>query len=425
MNIRFILSSCVLLLFILLAGGSYDDIAFMLWVFIAFIVIAAILIIITRNVQEKNKEKRLKLIKWDEANDGEFNRSVSLGDDRCMFYFDSSKKQVMIMRVNTKCVKKIYVNNFEFCGNEYFWKREPYFCIYDEVNRHILCGDYRNIDVKFTNKDISDEDVSKDITPLNSIQAKLIEQSIIYENSTVKYVCTLIDECHGMIVVVRDGRISSIFNYVNGEDILRKTGNKSFISCSVIGNYHFIMDDFFNILVIITPSSYEIFNYSDIIEVSYEENGKQIYSKSAMRTVGGAIVGGALMGGAGAVVGGLSGTTNKNIEVKDMDIKILLRSTQKSTCVLNFNDSRRILKTEEENKLYEKYKKNANNAKDIISVIIDKVKQGVMTSICHGVAQSVKHSNVVDEIAKLAKLKADGFLTEEEFNAQKAKLLNT
>ena len=36
----------------------------------------------------------------------------------------------------------------------------------------------------------------------------------------------------------------------------------------------------------------------------------------------------------------------------------------------------------------------------------------------------VTQSGVADELAKLAKLKADGILTEEEFNAQKAKLLN-
>ena len=38
---------------------------------------------------------------------------------------------------------------------------------------------------------------------------------------------------------------------------------------------------------------------------------------------------------------------------------------------------------------------------------------------------SVSPSGVADELAKLAQLKADGILTEEEFNAQKAKLLNS
>lgn len=38
---------------------------------------------------------------------------------------------------------------------------------------------------------------------------------------------------------------------------------------------------------------------------------------------------------------------------------------------------------------------------------------------------SVSPSGVADELAKLAQLKDAGILTEEEFNAQKAKLLNS
>ena len=146
-----------------------------------------------------------------------------------------------------------------------------------------------------------------------------------------------------------------------------------------------------------------------------------------MRTIGGAIIGGALMGGAGAVVGGLSGTSKKNMEIKTMQIKILLRDTQRTSLVLNFNDSNRILKTKDanDNKLYEKYQKNANCAKDLLSVIIDRAKQSD-----NPIVQQVEQvpfspkSGIADEIAKLAQLKADGILTDEEFNTQKAKLLN-
>ena len=206
-----------------------------------------------------------------------------------------------------------------------------------------------------------------------------------------------------------------------------KTGNKSYVHNQGIGNYHFVMDDFFNVLVIVTPSSYELFNYSDIIEVSYEENGTKLYSKSAMRTVGGAIVGGALMGGAGAIVGGLSGTSKKNLEIKTIQIKILLRNTQRTSLVLNFNDSNRILKTKDakDNTLYENYQKNANYAKDLLSVIIDKAKQsGNPTVQQDEQVPSSPKSGIADELAKLAQLKADGILTDEEFNTQKTKLLN-
>ena len=71
------------------------------------------------------------------------------------------------------------------------------------------------------------------------------------------------------------------------------------------------------------------------------------------------------------------------------------------------------------------YVKNANQAKDILSIIIDNAKQASVP-ISQLVAKPVEassSSSVADELAKLAKLKATGILTEEEFQAQKSKLL--
>lgn len=426
MKIRLILSSCTLLLFALLAGGSFDNIVVMFWIFLGVIAIVTIGIGIQSIVESNNKKKRLKMIKQDESKNEDFDRSISFGNDKCMFYFDSAKKQIMIMRVMTEGIKKTFVDGFEFSGKEFCRQNDPYFCIYDTKNRHLLCGNYENMDIKFTNKDIAAEDKRKEIILHNSIPEKLIKYSITTKDTMHEYIYTLVDECHGMMVIVRKGNISSIFNYINDKNISRKTGDKSYINYSEIGNYLFIMDEFFNVLVIITPSSYELFNYSDIIEVSYEENGNQLYSKSAMRTVGGAIVGGTLAGGAGAVIGGLSGATRRNMEIKTLDIKILLRNTRRSTCILNFNNSERILKTKNnaDNKLYETYQKNANRAKDILSVIIDKAKQKPITPIKQEVSH-VQQSSIADELTKLAKLKSDGILTEEEFNIQKTKLLNS
>ena len=221
------------------------------------------------------------------------------------------------------------------------------------------------------------------------------------------------------MAISESGKVKDIFNYINASSLPKKTGKKSTINTKCVGNYLFIMDDFFKVLVLVGPGTREIINYSDIIEVSYEENGNQLYTKSAGRTIGGAIVGGVLMGGAGAVVGGLSGGSKQNKEIKNMDIKILLRNTSETTCILHFKDSDRALKADSD--LYETYAKNANQAKDILSIIIDKSKQASAP-----IAQPIttaSTSSVADELAKLAKLKADGILTEEEFLTQKSKLL--
>ena len=425
MKMRFILSSCTLLLFALLAGGSFDGIIAMFWICLDVVVIMVIGTIIQSAAKSNNKKKRREMIKLEETTSedfDDFDRSISFGNDRCMFYFDSTKRKVMIMKVSTEYIKKTVIDGFECSGKDFCRQNDPYFCIYDEKNRHLLCGNYENMDVVFENKDIAAEDKNCDITPHNSIRTELhthgIPRGSIY---------TLVDECHGLIAIVRKGKVSSVFNYINKNRLLEKTGNKSYISSLNIGNYNFIMDDFFNVLVIVTPGSYELFNYSDIIEVSYEENGTQLYSKSAMRTVGGAIVGGVLMGEAGAVVGGLSGASKKTMEIRTIDVKILLRNTQRSTCILNFNDSRRVLKIKDntDNIHYEVYQKNANRAKDILSVIIDKARQKPVSPIEQEMLHSAQHPSIADELAKLAKLKSEGILTEEEFNKQKAKLLNS
>ena len=162
-------------------------------------------------------------------------------------------------------------------------------------------------------------------------------------------------------------------------------------------------------------------------ELTIQPQVQQKQSSALPYAIGGAIVGGVLMGGAGAVIGGLSGASKQNKEIKNMDIKILLRSTSRTSCVLHFKDVDRVLKTKEEadRKLYETYVQNANQAKDVLSVIIDDAKQA-SAPIAQPITQSVvapASSSVADELAKLAKLKADGILTDEEFRVQKSKLL--
>lgn len=433
MKSKIILSSLALLLFALLGGGSIDPDK--MGVFFVIIIVAVVLFIIiaaiTGIVQSHNKNKRLQMIKEDEENSSDFDRSVFIGDDRLKIYFDSNKKQVMLMRVTTDGIKKEYVDDFEFPGKELAIYTNPVFNIYDPVKRRLLSGSYTDYSINHQITSIAEKDNNKDVIVNNNIQPRfsslgnlLLASNGIKEN----FYHVLIEENRGLIAICESGRVVKVFNYINANSLPKKKGEKSTINTKKIGSYLFIMDDFFKVLVIIERGTQEIFNYADVIEVSYEENGNQLYTKSAGRTVGGAIVGGVLMGGAGAIVGGLSGASKQNKEVKSIDIKILLRSTSRSSCVLHFNDANRLLKTKEDSdrELYETYTKNANEAKDLLSVIIDNAKQvQVSAPVVQPLAQQVPSpsSSVADELAKLAKLKADGILTDEEFQAQKAKLL--
>ena len=435
MKTKFYLSVLVLLLFAVLGGGSIsgDEIGMFFIILLVVVVIGAIVAAITSAVKSRNKDKRLQMIKEDEENSTDFDRSVFIGDDRCKIYFDSTKKQVMIMRVMTEGINKEYVDGFEFPGKELAKYNSPQFTnpvfnIYDPVKRSLLSGTYNDLNIIYQVTSISEKDKNKDVSINNTIKPRFETLSTTRTSSTGstthKFYNILLDECHGVIAISESGKVKNVFNFINANSLPKKTGEKSTINTKEVGNYMFIMDDFFKVLVLVGPtSSHEIFNYADILEVSYEENGNQLYTKSAGRTVGGAIVGGVLMGGAGAVVGGLSGASKQNKEIKNMDVKILLRSTTRTSCVLHFKDIDRDLKTKDETdrNLYETYVKRANQAKDILSIIIDNAKQTI-SPIAQPVVAPTSRS-VADELAKLAKLKADGILTEEEFQAQKAKLL--
>lgn len=435
MKAKFYLSVLVLLLFAILGGGSIsgDEIGFFFIMILVMVVICAIVAAITSAVKSRNKDKRLQMIKEDEENSTDFDRSVFIGDDRCKIYFDSAKKQVMIMRVMTKGIKKEYVDGFEFPGKELAKYNTPQFTnpvfnIYDPKRRSLLTGTYNDLNIIYQVASISDKDKNKDIPVNNTIEPRFetlsTNRTSATGSTTYRFYNILLDECHGIIAISESGKVNNVFNFINANSLPKKTGNKSSITTKEVGNYMFVMDDFFKVLVLIGPGSHEIFNYADILEVSYEENGSQLYSKSAGRTVGGAIVGGVLMGGAGAVVGGLSGASKQNKEVRNMDIKILLRSTTRTSCVLHFKDIDRNLKTKDETdrNLYETYVKRANQAKDILSIIIDNAKQTI-APIAQPVVAPTSSRSVADELTKLAKLKADGILTEEEFQAQKSKLL--
>ena len=442
MKNKFYLSSLALVLFALLGGGSFSGKDVGIFFTIILVVVGVIIVgaIISAIVQSNNQKKRLQMIKEDEQNSTDFDRSVFIGDDRCKLYFDASKKQVMIMRVMTESIKKEYIDDFEFPGESLatytgpvFNKTytSPVFNVYDPTRRKLLTGTYNDLKIIHQVISITDKDKNKDVVVNSTIQPTFktlrTSQNSATASVTNRLFNVLIDESHGLMAITESGKVNDVFNYINASSLPRKKGEKSTINTREIGNYLFLMDDFFKVLVLVGPGHHEIFNYSDIIEVSYEENGSQLYTKSAGRTVGGAIVGGVLMGGAGAVVGGLSGASKQNKEIKNMDIKILLRSTSRTSCVLHFKDVDRVLKTKEDadRRLYETYVKNANQAKDVLSVIIDNAKQA-STPIAQPIAQPVvapASSSVADELAKLAKLKADGILTEEEFQAQKSKLL--
>lgn len=166
------------------------------------------------------------------------------------------------------------------------------------------------------------------------------------------------------------------------------------------------------------PLEAKVVSFSDIISVEIIENGTTTFSKSTTRTIGGALVGNVLMGGAGAVVGGLSGDTKKTDKVKSIAVKVLVRNIDEPAIMLTIYEWG---ETKTDSDKYKSYSGYAKKIKDIISVIIDSV-DNEEKSTPQNTVQS--NTNITDELMKIAKLKEEGILTEEEFSKMKAKLLN-
>lgn len=158
-----------------------------------------------------------------------------------------------------------------------------------------------------------------------------------------------------------------------------------------------------NLYIINTiKASYNELKYNNLISIEIIEDGQLIFKKSIMRTIGGAITGGVMAGGAGTVVGGLSGNTTAHKEIKSIIVKLLIRDINTPSVELKLDN---VFKTQQ-----------ANQIKDSINVIIDKIDRESSSNISQSIA---------DELIKLNTLKEQGILTEEEFIKQKAKILNS
>lgn len=117
----------------------------------------------------------------------------------------------------------------------------------------------------------------------------------------------------------------------------------------------------------ITKQHNVVISFEDIYGCELIVDGEPVFKKSAMRTIGGALVGGAMLGGVGAVVGGLSGSYKQKTNVRKVELKIVVRSISASNYRFAFF-------AEGTNKTFLSMRmQQAEDWKDIVSVIIDDV----------------------------------------------------
>ena len=161
--------------------------------------------------------------------------------------------------------------------------------------------------------------------------------------------------------------------------------------------------------------------FKDIVSVELLEDGSTVFSKSTTRTIGGAVLGNIVAGGTGAMIGGLSGSSKQVNKIKTIIVKILIRDIEKSSISVyayNGNVNGKSLNTTSND--YKQFRNFADMVKDTISVIIDMEDKKENSLVNHSETPS---NNFVAELAKLAKLRQEGMLTEDEYTVMKQQLI--
>lgn len=199
-------------------------------------------------------------------------------------------------------------------------------------------------------------------------------------------------------------------------------------STTIVGiknSYQFIVDNENRKVCYIDEVNKKVISFEDIINVELVENGTSLVQKSTMRTIGGTIIGGVLAGGAGAVVGGLSGSSKVVQKISKVQIRMRIRNLNDPVLIINCFDAETMTQEGKpispesiDGHLYKTGRENAQSILDLVCVIIDDVDKNSCFSL------SEIKTSIADELTKLAELKTKGILTQDEFEQQKDKLLS-
>lgn len=131
--------------------------------------------------------------------------------------------------------------------------------------------------------------------------------------------------------------------------------------------------------------------------------------------LGNAVVGGVLFGSVGAMVGGMTGARKTSSKCTNLMIKITVNNVSEPVEYIKLISS-------PIDKRSAAYKKAFFNAQQILSML------QVICSQCAGDVEESKvetsEPSVIDEIRKYKELWDEGIITDEEFRAKKAQLLN-
>lgn len=160
--------------------------------------------------------------------------------------------------------------------------------------------------------------------------------------------------------------------------------------------------------------SYKFIDSKDILESEILKDDVSVTKTSRGGQLGGAIIGGVLAGGVGAIIGGVTSTKSTTEKIKKLTLRITINNTSNPIQDVVFAN------------FYNPQDGASSKIKEIISQI-DNFHKLISVLIKQNDKEQVNEpilNSTADELKKLAQLKNDGILSEEEFNQQKQKLLS-
>ncbi len=226
-----------------------------------------------------------------------------------------------------------------------------------------------------------------------------------------------------ILIIVSDTKNHTITEIPN----IKKTKSFSYEDSSF--NLYYIIDDnnkkiIFAIIKDLKVN-YKILNYTDILGVEICKNGSSIFNKSTSNIVGRTVVGGVLLGAPGAIIGGTTGKSKETKTINSYKIIIQLSDLQNPTYEIEFINY--TLEIDELSyKELIKIESCINKIKSVLLAIIKSNELELNKTHIDNVKKSDKNLNdkfIADELLKLSELNKNGILSDDEYEAQKKKLL--
>lgn len=156
----------------------------------------------------------------------------------------------------------------------------------------------------------------------------------------------------------------------------------------------------------------------DILSVEVFEDGESVTKTARGSQLGGALLGGIVFGPLGAVVGGLSGKKKTENKVKRLDLRLAINDTSSPIHDVCFMD----VEVKKSSVVYKNAYKNVTHWSAIIETLIKRADDDDRKKQQAGI-NDMNSVDVPGRIRELAKLREEGLITDEEYAAQKTKLL--